>query len=218
MHDQLLEKTSQCEAARNLFTSAEAVHNEIRRAAAAGEDMSTLPFVLTDPGYVALETTLQGIDQELADTSQLYGEMHPTYRALVEKRKKALAQLELRVRRLVEQAGRDYTIRKSTLAQLTQNRNDLALRLREMDSRKFEYDRIQREVERYQANYERYLRATGDIDPANDIGRANVRVRESASASTRPVKPNRQLNIALAVLAGLLGGILLGMLIDALRG
>jgi len=217
MHEQLLEKTTRCESARNLFISTEAVHNEIRRMEAQGEDLSTLPFVLTDPGYVALERTLQGIDQELADTSQDLGEMHPTYRALAKKREKAQAQVERRLRRLVEQAGREYQIRKSTLEQLSRNRDDLAVRLREMDGRKFEYDRIQREVERYQTYYERYLRATGDIDPASDIGRANVRVRESACASTRPIRPNLKLNLALAVLAGLLGGILLGMLIDALR-
>jgi len=217
MHEQLLEKTRQCETARNLFTATEAVNNEVRRMEAEGEDLSTLPFVLTDPGYVALEETLQGIDQELADKSQILGEMHPTYRALAKKREKAQTQLDRRVRRLMEQAGREYQIRKSTLEQLTLNRDELAIRLREMDSRKFEYDRIQREVERYQTYYERYLRATGDIDPASDIGRASVRIRESAAAPTRPVKPNLRLNLALAALAGLLGGVFFGVLIDGLR-
>ncbi len=58
-----------------------------------------------------------------------------------------------------------------------------------MDRKKFDYDQIQRDVARHQAAYERYLKATRDIDPAHDISRAEVQVREAATASSEPVKP-----------------------------
>ncbi|MBD3271047.1 MAG: polysaccharide biosynthesis tyrosine autokinase [Elusimicrobia bacterium] len=79
-----------------------------------------------------------------------------------------------------------------------------------------EYRVLEREVQTNKAMYEILLTRLKEIDLSRSLNMNNIAVVDPASLPEKPVKPNVKLNIALAILIGLIGGIGLAFFIDYL--
>jgi capsular exopolysaccharide synthesis family protein len=216
LRDQLAEKAKQSETDRNLLAVAEANHDEFVRGAQKGMSAGSTPYIAADETYRKLVQELNAADQELAHLSQSLGHNHPMWLSAQGRRDRIEGQVNDRVRSLAEQAEREFALRTQVYERLSADRNDLEERIRAVDRKKFQYDRIQRDLDRFQGEYESYLKASGQIDPVAETAGANVKVREPATLPERPVKPRKLLSLLLAAVAGLFAGALAAFGLDSL--
>ncbi len=216
LRDQLTEKTRQYEDARNRMAVAQAESSDFLRSQREGLDPGSFPFVASDETYRKLTQQLHAADQVLAELSQDLGEAHPTWLSAKGRRDQIKGQIADRIRSLVEQVQMEFSVRRSVYENLSRDRQELEGKLRELDRRRFVYDRIQRELDRRQTEYESYLRASGQLDPVAEMAGGNVRVREMAMVPTKPVKPRKLLSLVLAALFSLFCGTVLVFVLDAM--
>jgi succinoglycan biosynthesis transport protein ExoP len=115
---------------------------------------------------------------------------------------------ELRRRKLVFELS---VARESELAAGLSGRTAAALDLGEQEG---EYNRLQREVETRRTVYEYLLQRLQETDIIQELQVNNVQIIDPSMAKRKPVKPNVGLNIALAIIVGLFGGVSLALFFE----
>jgi uncharacterized protein involved in exopolysaccharide biosynthesis len=92
--------------------------------------------------------------------------------------------------------------------------------LRVLDGFEKQLNELSREAEINEANYKLYLTKLEEAKISENMDKhmiANVKVIEPASESSRPIKPNKRLNVILGAFLGLLGGIGMAFLIERIH-
>ena len=164
---------------------------------------------------------LQGLREGLSTALRSRSELEQTYLPQHPKLIEANAQIEefesqilgevdneLRRRKLVFELS---AAREAELSAGLSGRTAAALDLGEQEG---EYNRLQREVETRRTVYEYLLQRLQETDIIQELQVNNVQIIDPALAGKRPVKPNVALNIALAIIVGLLGGVSLALFFE----
>jgi capsular exopolysaccharide synthesis family protein len=86
----------------------------------------------------------------------------------------------------------------------------------EVNKKQIAFDRLKREADNNQRLYDLVLKRLKEIELSGLLRTSNVRVLDAARPSRLPVKPNVKLNLALALLLGLLGGAGLAFAVELL--
>jgi capsular exopolysaccharide synthesis family protein len=164
---------------------------------------------------------LKGLREELAerrrnrvDLQETYLSQHPKIIEVnsqidsLENQIQAEAVNELSRRKLVFELS---VARESELAAGLSGRTAAAL---DLGAQEGEYNRLQREVETRSTVYEYLLQRLQETDIIQELQVNNVQIIDPAMAKKDPVKPNVGLNIMLAVIVGVLGGVSLALFFE----
>ncbi|HHR1329634.1 polysaccharide biosynthesis tyrosine autokinase [Klebsiella aerogenes] len=123
---------------------------------------------------VNVDNQLNGLTFKEAEISQLYTKEHPTYKALMEKRKT-----------------------------LQQEKDKLNKRVNAMPSTQQEVLRLSRDVESGRAVYMQLLNRQQELNIAKSSAIGNVRIIDNAVIDPKAVKPNKILVVIVGVIIGL---------------
>ncbi|MDT8883316.1 polysaccharide biosynthesis tyrosine autokinase [Klebsiella aerogenes] len=123
---------------------------------------------------VNVDNQLNGLTFKEAEISQLYTKEHPTYKALMEKRKT-----------------------------LQQEKDKLNKRVNAMPSTQQEVLRLSRDVESGRAVYMQLLNRQQELNIAKSSAIGNVRIIDNAVIDPKAVKPNKILVVLVGVIIGL---------------
>ncbi len=155
-------------------------------------------------------------EQQVSELSKKFGPKHP---AMVKAREEQslLRQEKMReLQRLAEGKINEYELarkQEENLMQLLQGAKSSALTLSE---KMIQYNMLKREVETNRILFDALLKQIKERSATEQTQAVNVSVLEEAVTPTGPAKPKKRLNLLLATVLGLFGGVGLAFFVEYL--
>jgi succinoglycan biosynthesis transport protein ExoP len=148
----------------------------------------------------ALSAKLDEARQKFADIATHYGTNHPEYRKAavqVEEIQRQLQESRKNAARRVEVEYRESINRESMLQKaVAETKADFD----RLNARSFDYQNLKREADADKSLYEELVRKIKEAGINAGFQNSSVRIADPARAASRPVFPNRRLNVLLALL------------------
>ncbi|GAB4143365.1 MAG: polysaccharide biosynthesis tyrosine autokinase [Planctomycetota bacterium] len=213
LNDELAEIERDANEARSRLDAAERVAaGRISDAQAVDAD---LPESLVSPVIADCKRALLAARAERSQLAQTYKEKHPNLIAADSK----IQSLELQLRRELD-AVRDGLRNQVARAEL--RRADVKRRLDEqtkalleLETKAIQFQILKDEADATRRLHETVLNRLKEVQLIHGAETTNVHRLGSARVSTRPVRPNKTLQIVVALFAGLALGLLLAFTLDA---
>jgi len=168
------------------------------------EELLKLPMIARSPEVVALKEKLQVQESALSNLQLRYREKHP---AMIQARNEMAtirAQFEEEIRRAPE---RLKLVREGALAKekkLDGELKEQEKKLGNLSLLRIEYDRLQREAASERKLYDTVINRLREIDLTGGIEKkSEYKIIEPASLPTYPIRPNKRMILAYALVLGL---------------
>lgn len=168
------------------------------------EELLKLPMIARSPEVVALKEKLQAQEAKLSNLQLRYREKHP---AMIQARNELStirAQFEEEIRRAPE---RLKLMREGALAKekkLDGELKEQEKKLGNLSLLRIEYDRLQREAASERKLYDTVINRLREIDLTGGIEKkSEYKIIEPASLPTYPIRPNKRVILAYALVMGL---------------
>ncbi|MBU3910988.1 MAG: polysaccharide biosynthesis tyrosine autokinase [Candidatus Omnitrophica bacterium] len=143
----------------------------------------------------------------LVEYRKVYKGRHPKMITLLGN----IAHLESRIKSEIETEYKNSVEQENKFAQALEEQNKKAL---ELERKIIKYNALQREVETSERVLQIVLNRLKETSISNQIQTNNIRVQDLAEVPKKPIKPRKKLNITLAVIVGLSGGVALAFFRD----
>lgn len=176
----------------------------------------SMPEIATSDVLLSLLRQEAALVEAFAQTEAKYKSPHPRYLY-------AREQIEGLRKRIEEEVGRilaDLEARlevkrreKEQLQEMIAGQNDRVRALEEKSSR---VEALRQEVESNRRMYNEFTERRKEIESASKLGRTDVDVVERARPPQDPVRPKTLLNLTLAAVVGILGGVALTFFVEYL--
>lgn len=213
---QLLLDTAELTQARSQLAVAEDVYNDVQALRGNLELLETIPAVQADPLVQRTKIEQGAVQRQLDELSNRYGERHPRVLDAKSELESLNGALEGHVERVSGTIAKDYQLAQQRVAsinaKLARGRTDIQL----IGNKKFELDALQREVETKQGVYDQYFSRMTEAKSADGLETANARISDYARIPIGPVKPNKQLIVALATISSLVLSMLMAFLYETM--
>jgi polysaccharide biosynthesis transport protein len=173
---------------------------------------SSLPQISSDPVVQQLTAKLAESKADLAQTLAVYGVNHPNSKKL-ENQVNAL-QLDLNAQRsaILNNLKTSYTASKAREG-LMQSQMDSANKQMTVLA---QYNALKKEADANTQLYAALYQKIKEAAIAAETKSSNIRIVDRARVLNIPTRPHRLQNIAFGLLAGLMGGLILAFLLEAL--
>lgn len=168
------------------------------------EELLKLPMIARSPEVVALKEKLQAQESALSNLQLRYREKHP---AMIQARNEMATvrvQFEEEIRRAPERLklAREGALAKEK--QLDGELKEQEKKLGNLSLLRIEYDRLQREAASERKLYDTVINRLREIDLTGGIEKkSEYKIIEPASLPTYPVRPNKRMILAYALVLGL---------------
>jgi len=172
--------------------------------------------LLENPTLVSLKAEYARAAVEQAEQASRYGENHPAFRAAAAKVVSIRQSMSQEIRSVVGSVARDLRANaqtQSSLQGLLDHSQTQALQLNLIG---IEYNRLEREQKNNEEIYGLVLKRTKETDLSKLLRTNNIRVLDAATVPTAPAQPNFKINIIVALVLGLTGGLALCLLVERL--
>lgn len=163
--------------------------------------LEKLPTLSTDSDILK-ELKKEYLKQEtiLAEYRKVYKNKHPKMIRLFEN----IDYIKSRIKTEVEN---EYNYAKEDEAKFKKMLDDQKNESLALERRVIDYNALKREVETNERVLDIVLNRLKETSISSQVQTNNVRVQDLAEAPRKPIKPKKRLNVALAVIMGLTGGI-----------
>lgn len=155
--------------------------------------------------YYQIEASLANTEKYIIDESTFSSVANPAYTSLVEElnhEKQELARAEAAL--------------LATNNEIILLEEEIKYLQAEQTEKKIEEDKILREVNRLEHSHELFTDriAQNQIMQSLDIGENSILIMQPATEQHTPVKPNKKLNLAIALILGLMAGVFLAFILE----
>lgn len=211
---ELLLLTTELAQARSELADAADLSREVAAVQARPELLESIPTVRSDPLIQQVKIEQGQAQRELDELLNRYGDRHPR----VVDAKSQLASLDNTLRGHIERVAgtiqKDYQLLQQRVATIQGKLATGKQEIQAIGTKKFELDALEREVATNQSIYDTFFNRMTEARSADGLDNANARVADYAVAPLQPVKPKKQLIIALAALASLVLSMLMAFLYE----
>ncbi len=211
---QLLLATAELAEARSELSRQRSIYNEVQSLRGRTDLLESIPAIQADPLVQRTKIDQGQAQRQLDELLNRYGERHP--RVVDAKSQLATLNLNLegQVGRVVGAIASDYQLAQSRVGAIEAKLSTGKQEIQAIGSKKFELDELQNEVDTNQSIYDAFYNQITQAKSADGLESANARISDYAVASGHPVKPKKQLIIALAALASLILSMLMAFLYE----
>lgn len=213
---ELLLLTQELAAARSQLSSTQDLYNELQNQKEFPEALDMVSVVQADPLVQRNQIEQGQARRQLDELLNRYGDKHPR---VVDARSQLTALRNaflLHIDRIVESTGNDYKLLQQRVSTIEAKLSEGKQEIQEIGSKKFQLNVLEREVETNQELYDIFFSRFTESKSANGLEEANARVAESAVPAPSPLRPRKNLIIAMAALGALVMSILLAFLFERL--
>lgn len=198
-------------AAEQRRTTAEAAYRQMLSTQGHG-----LSQVLDSKIIQALKESKAKLDAQYQDNLNLYKPAYPSMVQLRGQIDQVGRQIDQEVANIRNAITAQYEAAKAEEALLNTRLNQLKRDVLEQQDRSIQFNILRREVDTNRELYNGLLQRFKEVGVAAGIGTNNISVVDEARIPSRPFKPNLRLNMLLALVLGLLGGVGLAFLLEHL--
>ena len=213
---QILQLTSDLTQARAQLASAESVNREVQRLQGQPELLESIPAVAIDPLVQRAKVDQGTVQRELDELLNRYGERHPS---VVDKQSELDSVNETlagHLRRVSASLSQDVDLARQRVAQIEAQRGQSRANITDLGGKSFGLDALQREVQTKRDIYTQFFNRLTEARSAEGLETANARISDYARPPVNPVKPKKQLIVALAALASLVLSMLMAFLYETM--
>jgi capsular exopolysaccharide synthesis family protein len=198
------------------LTQAEADRIQLQAFLARERETSpdTLPQVRANPVIQQLTEKLVAVREELAKSEVIYGKNYPDIKKLQNEEHELESQIAYQRLLIVGELKTSYAAAKAREQMMGAQIRDTTKKLNQMAR----YNELRKDA---QANTDLYNSLYAKIKEAGIAAAStssNMRIIDRARVLDSPTRPRRKLNLAMGLLAGICGGILLAFIREGLDG
>ncbi len=187
----------------------EAIRNQVLKMKRDPKEMlQSLPDELKSENVVRLRKEYIAYQQELTVLSKSYGSSHPTIITLKAKIDAIEKRIPDEMNRVLRSVNNEYEAAREKENIMQSALDDMKKRAIKADKETIEYTSLKHEVEANKKLFDLLLNRMKQINVRSQISETNIRVVDTAEVPLIPVKPNKVLNLLIAIALGFLGGFL----------
>ena len=166
-------------------------------------------FQQLDGRYAELQT-------EYAATTAKYGPNFSRVKEIKNQLQVTQSLLERERKRIVEHIEIDYRTAARRVQLLAEQTSLQKAEVEKLNQLLIQYNLLKNEYETNQQLYNDLLRRLKDATISVSLGSTNIRLADAALVPTNPIRPNRRMDISIAIAAGLLLGVTLAFIQESL--
>jgi len=212
---ELLLLTTELTAARSEQANLQNINAEIEAALGRPRLLESIPTVQLDPLVQSTRVEQGSVQRNLDELLNRYGERHPLVLDAKGQLESLDQQLAGHAQRVSAKVSQDLQLARQRVAEVQRGLSSGKADIQALGSSSFELDALKREVDTKQSVYDQFFSRMTEAKSADGLETANARITDFARAPRSPVKPKKQLIIALAALASLVLAMLMAFLYES---
>ena len=212
----ILQLQSDLTQARADLSRLQSVYDEVQRLQDRPELLEAIPAIAIDPLVQNAKVDQGAVQRELDELLNRYGERHPSVVDKQSELDSVNATLAGHMRRVSASLAQDVEQARSRVNQLQGSLATSRGSITDIGGKSFGLDALEREVETKREIYNQFFNRLTEARSAEGLETANARISDYARPPTGPVKPKKQLIIALAALASLVLSMLMAFLYETM--
>lgn len=182
----------------------EARLGQVKAALSAGMTLDGIEMIANQPLVQALKGKLIEVKQEWSEVAARYTEEHPHAIAVHERLKTAQRELDREVTNIYKSLEEKLAAAQDNERRLRVEIESLKSEALELNRKEIDYRRLDREVSNNQDLLEVVLKREKEADLTAGLTFSNIRKFEAATAPAKPVRPLVRVNMALALVLGII--------------
>lgn len=202
---ELMSQLVQAEGGRQ---DAEVKYNQIRSVIEHPDLLATVPDIMNNEVIQGLRTDELAVKRKISELSEKYGPKHPlmvraqTELATVQKN------LIAEARKMMMAAKTEYDITRDRESSIRRTIDEQKLEVLDLGRKAIDYGVIAGEADNNKQFYELLLKKLQEASLSSGINVSNAQIVDGATVPDAPIKPKRGANVLLAMVVGLMGGVL----------
>ena len=185
----------------------ENLHHQLTRLSTDPKEVESLPGVVENRLIQELKAQYVKMLGEYSDLAEKFGSEHPKMIRLKSTISKMENKIAYEIQNIAKSIEVQYEISKAkekSISKALEDEKQIALQL---NQKEIKYNVLKREVETNRALYESLLIRAKETGITEELKASNIVVVDPARIPDRPFKPNKKLNILLAIITGITLGI-----------
>jgi len=214
--EKLKELSQKVTTAKSVRIEKEAEYNQVQRLGQDPAALMVLSAVAGNPTVMEIRSNIGRVESELALVKLRYKEKHPRYAQAVsqlEEWKNMLTKAILNVPATIRSAYEAARASEEALEHALREQETAAIELNKLA---LEFNGLAREVESDRSLYEAVQKRIKETAVTKELKPSKVRIIQEASVPEKPVRPKPLKVVLLALVGGLMGGVGLIFLLNAL--
>lgn len=193
---------------------AEVRYRQIQSVIENPEMLATVPDIMNNPVIQALRTEELAIRKKLSELSEKYGPKHPQIIKAQTELETVRQSLVGEAKKMLSAARTDFDIARGREASLHRAIEEQKVVVLNLSRKAIDYGVIAGEAASNKQFYELLLKKLQEASLSSGINVSNAQIVDGATVPSSPVRPKRLMNIVLAVIIGLLGGLFAAFFVE----
>jgi capsular exopolysaccharide synthesis family protein len=196
--------------------SLETLYNQIIKYAGKEAVIESLPSVINNKLIQELKAKYITLQAEHRKVSQKLGNKHPHIIEITSEMRIIRDKIQSEVKKIINSIKTEYEIALAQETVLKEALEEQKKEAMELNQKAIRYGVLKREAESNAQVFNMVLNRLKETDLTRGLKASNIRIIDPAEVPQRPIKPNKGLNIFLAAIVGLMGGIALALFVEYL--
>jgi polysaccharide biosynthesis transport protein len=180
----------------------EALYNQIQAIQHDSAALDTFPAILSNTFIQQLKGQLAELQRTQASLGEKYGEKHPEMIRVKSGIEQAEAKLKGEIGKVVASMRNDYLAAQSQEQRLTAALERQKSEAMDLSRKGIDYGVLQRDANTNRQMFDNLLQRAKETDVSTKLETSNIRVVDKAEVPRKPARPNRTLNLLLALFGG----------------
>ena len=174
---------------------------------AVEEGPSSLPQVMDSGMISTLKQQYTTVQSEYQDKSAIFYDAYPEVKALKMRMKSIQSQIQQEEQKVFKSIKTQYESSKKQMATLKERAQEKKQAAMDLNERATQYKIVERERDTNNAIYQSLLERAKEIESMVGISSSNIHIVDPGTLPLFPFKPKVMLNLMLAIVVGLVGGV-----------
>ena len=192
----------------------QAVYAQLESLRQSGDALDSFPAILSNTYIQQQKAYLAQLQSQYTQLSEKLGERHPEIIKVESAIHMSQTKLDGEIAKIVQSVRNEYKAALAKENSLIQELNQQKLEAQGMARKSIDYSVLERDVQSSKQIYESLLQRAKETGISSELKTSNIRIVDRAEQPRAPVAPRKMLNLALALVAGVILGLALAFFFE----
>jgi capsular exopolysaccharide synthesis family protein len=178
--------------------------------------MPALPQGVETPILASYHSRELVLVEELSQCASRYRSGHPRYKEAQDKLRRLRVEIAAEIQRVLDALADTLAVKTAEEKSLEALLLTKSQAIQKLDEKSNQYQALKSEVESSRSMYHEFLQRRKELESMSGLGTMNITIVDRALPPKTPVRPKKWLNLTLAIIVGLLGGVALAFFFEYL--